>query len=146
MLLLAWHASGTIATWSAAFLTTRWEKPQRAIFSDLAWVPIASARGTGRMGLYFLSPGAGLRSSAIVYDRDGSSFALAEAGDFDWSRTLDGASFLHLSGITPALGCDPQPPPWRRSKRPRTRVSKSLSMATIVPSCGIGGEASLGQF
>jgi 2-dehydro-3-deoxygluconokinase len=60
--------------------------------------------GPGRMGLYFLSPGAGLRSSAIVYDRDGSSFALAEAGDFDWSRTLDGASFLHLSGITPALG------------------------------------------
>ena len=60
--------------------------------------------GSGRMGLYFLSPGAGLRSSSIVYDREGSSFSLAEAGDFDWSRILDGASFLHLSGITPALG------------------------------------------
>ncbi len=60
--------------------------------------------GPGRMGLYFLSPGAGLRPSSIVYDREGSSFALAEAGDFDWARLLDGASFLHLSGITPALG------------------------------------------
>ncbi|MCL6698595.1 sugar kinase [Sphingomonas sp. NSE70-1] len=60
--------------------------------------------GPGRMGLYFLSPGAGLRPSSIVYDREGSSFALAEAGDFDWTRMLDGASFLHLSGITPALG------------------------------------------
>src|SRR6187549_2033627 len=35
------------------------------------------ATGTGRMGLYFLSPGAGLRPSDIVYDREGSAFALA---------------------------------------------------------------------
>jgi 2-dehydro-3-deoxygluconokinase len=61
-------------------------------------------RGEGRMGLYFLSVGAGLRPSSIVYDREGSSFALAGKGDFDWDRLLDGASLLHLSGITPALG------------------------------------------
>ena len=58
----------------------------------------------GRMGLYFLSPGAGMRASEIVYDREGSAFALAGAGDFDWDRLLEGASLLHLSGITPALG------------------------------------------
>ncbi|HEX8526025.1 PfkB family carbohydrate kinase [Allosphingosinicella sp.] len=58
----------------------------------------------GRMGLYFLSPGAGLRASEIVYDREASSFALAGPGDFDWDRLLDGAAMLHLSGITPALG------------------------------------------
>ena len=62
------------------------------------------ARGDGRMGLYFLSVGAGLRPSAIVYDREGSSFALASKDDFDWDRLLDGAEWLHLSGITPALG------------------------------------------
>jgi 2-dehydro-3-deoxygluconokinase len=62
------------------------------------------ARGDGRMGLYFLSAGAGLRPSAIVYDREGSSFALASKDDFDWDRLLDGADWLHLSGITPALG------------------------------------------
>ena len=56
------------------------------------------------MGLYFLSPGAGLRPSDIVYDREGSAFALAGAGDFDWDALLDGADLLHLSGITPALG------------------------------------------
>ena len=60
--------------------------------------------GEGRMGLYFLSAGAGLRPSSIVYDREGSSFALAEARDFDWNRLLHGATLLHLSGITPALG------------------------------------------
>lgn len=58
----------------------------------------------GRMGLYFLSPGAGLRASEIVYDRAASSFALASALDFDWSALLNGARLLHLSGITPALG------------------------------------------
>jgi 2-dehydro-3-deoxygluconokinase len=62
------------------------------------------ATGPGRMGLYFLSPGAGLRPSDIIYDREGSSFALAGPGDFDWDGLLDGADLLHLSGITPALG------------------------------------------
>jgi 2-dehydro-3-deoxygluconokinase len=58
----------------------------------------------GRMGLYFLSPGAGLRASEIVYDRSHSSFATAPVACFDWHRLLAGASRLHLTGITPALG------------------------------------------
>jgi 2-dehydro-3-deoxygluconokinase len=60
--------------------------------------------GTGRMGLYFLSPGAGLRASEIVYDREASSFALAAAAGYDWPRLLEGADLFHISGITPALG------------------------------------------
>lgn len=62
------------------------------------------ATAKGRMGLYFLSVGAGLRASEIVYDRAGSSFAQASASDFDWDAALVGAGLLHLSGITPALG------------------------------------------
>jgi 2-dehydro-3-deoxygluconokinase len=62
------------------------------------------ATGGGRMGLYFLTPGAGLRASDIVYDRESSAFALAGPGDFDWDRLLDGARLFHMSGITPALG------------------------------------------
>ena len=58
----------------------------------------------GRMGLYFLSVGAGLRASEIVYDRAGSSFAHAPADAFDWDALLSDAGLLHLSGITPALG------------------------------------------
>ena len=64
----------------------------------------AVSTGAGRMGLYFLSPGAGLRPSDIVYDRIGSAFALAGPEDWDWPALLDGAELLHLSGITPALG------------------------------------------
>ncbi|MBX3595013.1 sugar kinase [Sphingomonas sp.] len=64
----------------------------------------AIQRRDGRMGLYFLSVGAGLRASDIVYDRAGSSFATAPADAFDWRTILAGAGMLHLSGITPALG------------------------------------------
>lgn len=58
----------------------------------------------GRMGLYFLEQGQGLRASAINYDRADSAFALSKPSDFDFATALDGASLLHFSGITPALG------------------------------------------
>lgn len=61
-------------------------------------------RAPGRMGLYFLSQGAGFRPSSIVYDREGSSFARCGADDFDWDTLLDSTGLLHLSGVTPALG------------------------------------------
>ena len=62
------------------------------------------AAAPGRMGLYFLAQGAGLRASEIVYDREASSFANASAEGFDWDALLEGVDLLHMSGITPALG------------------------------------------
>ena len=61
-------------------------------------------RGDGRLGLYYLAPGAGLRASAIVYDRQQSLFATTPATAYDWHALLGGASRLHLSGINPAIG------------------------------------------
>jgi 2-dehydro-3-deoxygluconokinase len=58
----------------------------------------------GRLGLYFLTPGAGLRASEVVYDRAHSVFADRAADSWDWDAALAGATRLHLSGITPALG------------------------------------------
>jgi 2-dehydro-3-deoxygluconokinase len=58
----------------------------------------------GRMGLYFLTVGAGLRPSEVLYDREGSAFALAPPELVDWSSALVDANWLHLSGITPAVG------------------------------------------
>lgn len=63
--------------------------------------PIRTA--PGRMGLYFMAPGAGLRASEITYDRAGSAFA-THPDAVDWDAALTGATWLHLSGITPALG------------------------------------------
>jgi 2-dehydro-3-deoxygluconokinase len=59
--------------------------------------------GAGRMGLYFLTPGAVLRAPEIVYDRAGSAFANIEASAIDWWAALRGADWLHVSGITPAV-------------------------------------------
>ena len=61
-------------------------------------------RREGRMGLYFATPGAGLRATEVIYDRASSAFADAPPESWDWDALLDGASRLHLSGITPALG------------------------------------------
>lgn len=64
----------------------------------------AVTTGAGRMGLYFLTPGAIHRPSDILYDRQGSAFATARFGRLAWKSLLKGASWLHVSGITAALG------------------------------------------
>ncbi len=53
-------------------------------------------RGGERLGIYFVEPGADLRTMRVVYDRAG-----------DWPRVLNGADWFHASGITPALGDGP---------------------------------------
>ena len=60
--------------------------------------------GGPRLGLYFVEKGASQRGSKVVYDRAGSSIALAKRGDFDWKRIFKGATWFHFTGITPALG------------------------------------------
>ncbi len=67
----------------------------------------STERTPGRMGLYFLEPGAGPRPARVIYDRAGSPFARLDADALDWPSILDGATHLHLSGITPALGTGP---------------------------------------
>ncbi|MCP5433222.1 MAG: sugar kinase [Alphaproteobacteria bacterium] len=63
--------------------------------------------GPGRMGLYFLMPAASLRPAQVLYDRAQSAFARADFARIDWPAALAGARWLHLSGITPALGEGP---------------------------------------
>ena len=59
-------------------------------------------RRSGRMGLYFLEAGHGLRSGQIIYDRAASAFALDDTPR-SWPDLLANAGLLHLTGITPAL-------------------------------------------
>jgi 2-dehydro-3-deoxygluconokinase len=60
-------------------------------------------RAKGRMGVYYVEAGANQRPSKVVYDRDGSSIALAKPGDVDWDAVFAGAGWFHITGITPAL-------------------------------------------
>ena len=57
----------------------------------------------GRLGIYFLETGANQRPSNVIYDRADSAFAVTPANHYQWDAILDGAQWLHLSGITPAL-------------------------------------------
>jgi 2-dehydro-3-deoxygluconokinase len=58
----------------------------------------------GRMGLYFMTPGAVRRPADVLYDRAGSAFVEHADGAFDWPALLDGVAWLHVSGVTPAVG------------------------------------------
>ncbi len=57
----------------------------------------------GRMGMYFLTHGAGHRPAEVLYDRANSAFAAAPAATYDWTKLLADARWLHVSGITPAV-------------------------------------------
>ena len=62
--------------------------------------------GAGRMGLYFLTHGAGQRPAEVLYDRANSAFALAPATTHDWNTLLRDTQWLHVSGITPAVSAE----------------------------------------
>ena len=73
-----------------------------------AGVDVSLLRFTsGRIGLYFLTPGAVLTPSEVLYDRAGSAFAVAEPSTYDWPTLLRGADWMHISGVTPAVGPRP---------------------------------------
>ena len=61
-------------------------------------------RGGPRLGVYYCEKGASQRGSKVIYDRAGSSIALAKGQEFDWDRIFEGADWFHFTGITPALG------------------------------------------
>ena len=60
-------------------------------------------RGGERLGIYFLETGASMRASQVIYDRSHASISEVEPGEFDFDKILEGASWFHTTGITPAL-------------------------------------------
>ncbi len=61
------------------------------------------ARGGNRLGIYFLETGASMRASQVIYDRAGASISEADISDFNFDKILEGVSWFHTTGITPAL-------------------------------------------
>lgn len=60
-------------------------------------------QGGERLGIYFLEGGASQRPSKVIYDRSHSAIAEIEPGMVHWSDVVQGASWFHVTGITPAL-------------------------------------------
>jgi len=61
------------------------------------------ARQGDRLGIYFLEAGANQRPSVVVYDRAYSAISEAKVGDLNWNAIFDGATWFHVTGITPAI-------------------------------------------
>jgi len=62
------------------------------------------ARGGQRVGIYFAETGASQRPSTVIYDRAGSAISEMSPDEVRWDDALRTAAWLHLTGITPALG------------------------------------------
>ena len=63
----------------------------------------AVCRRGDRLGIYYVETGSGYLGTRVTYDRTGSALATLQPGDLDWPAILDGARWLHVTGITPAL-------------------------------------------
>ncbi|MEG1612963.1 MAG: sugar kinase [Clostridia bacterium] len=62
------------------------------------------ARGGDRLGIYFCEKGVSQRPSRIIYDRANSSVTTISEEDIDIDKMLNDVSWVHFTGITPALG------------------------------------------
>ena len=71
----------------------------RGLGVDTSGVGVA----TGRLGIYFLEPGASQRPSRVLYDRVDSCIAKASGDAYAWDDLVSGAAWFHTTGITPAL-------------------------------------------
>lgn len=60
-------------------------------------------QGDGRLGIYFLEIGYGLRSNEVIYDRKYSAISMMNKSEFNLENILKDVKMVHLSGITPAL-------------------------------------------
>ena len=58
---------------------------------------------THRLGSYYMENGYGIRASKVTYDRKNSAISEFDFSQVDLNQLLDGFTWLHLSGITPAL-------------------------------------------
>jgi 2-dehydro-3-deoxygluconokinase len=69
--------------------------------SGLIWAPAQERQAT-----FFIEPGPTPRVTQVTYDRAGSAFSRIMADQVDWG-VVRAARWLHLTGITPALGPGP---------------------------------------
>ncbi len=63
-------------------------------------------RGGDRMGIYFCEKGCSQRGSNVIYDRAGSAVSQMKVSDFDVDAVLKDVTWLHGTGITPAISDD----------------------------------------
>jgi len=87
-------------------------------------------RSGHRVGIYFAETGASQRPGTVIYDRAQSAISDIAPGAVDWDAVMAGASWFHVTGITPALGAkatDSTKAAVAAAKRAGTKVSIDLN-------------------
>ncbi len=78
-----------------------------ALVTELRGLGVDTTRAVrtpdGRLGIYYAETGANQRGGTVVYDRAHSAIAVADPSAYNFDAMLDGVTWLHLSGITPAI-------------------------------------------
>ena len=92
-------------------------------------------RGGSRMGIYFCEKGEGVRASNVIYDRAHSAISEITENDIDCDKVLDGAGWLHFTGITPALG--------ENVAQAALKLVKAAKAAGVTVSCDLNYRAKL---
>ncbi|MFP3938225.1 MAG: PfkB family carbohydrate kinase [Phycisphaerae bacterium] len=96
----AW-VSRLVDIWSGRLIANK-AREQGVDVSNIVWEPFDGV-GRVRNGFYALEVGAGPRAAAVTYDRGHTAVSQMTPEMADWQKILDGARWLHVSGITPAL-------------------------------------------
>jgi 2-dehydro-3-deoxygluconokinase len=76
------------------------------IISDLAKknIDTSAIQFSGhRIGCFYLATGLDMKSAAVVYDRDNSSFASIQKGSIAWKEVLKDVHWFHFSAISASL-------------------------------------------
>lgn len=94
--------------------------------------------GGERLGLFYFEMGIGQRSSKVLYDRSNSSMALIKKGQIDWSKVMDGITWFHWSGITPAIS--------QEAADATLEALKAATERNITISCDLNYRASLWKY
>lgn len=95
-------------------------------------------KGTGRLGLFYLTKGIDMKHDAVIYDRAGSAFAELAPGMINWDEVLEGVSWFHFSAICPALT--------RQTERLCEEALKAATAKGITISLDLNYRAKLWQY
>ena len=99
----------------------------------------------GRMGLYFLAPGAIHRPAEVLYDRAGSAFAVAPAEAYAGRRCCAAPTGCTCPASPRRWAPTPPPPRWPPPGPRAPLGSRCRSTATSGPGCGKSGRVMPGR-
>ena len=92
--------------------------------------------GGPRLGIYFCEKGASQRGSKVIYDRAGSSIALAKRDEFNWDEIFTDVDWFHSPALHLRLAARCPKSAWTPARRPRPKALRSPAISTTAGSSG----------